>query len=55
MTGNTARKKRYVNPGRIAFQSVNITLLVLLAAICLLPFIHVIAVSLSTTPISTPA
>ena len=49
MTGSlpAKRKRRRANPGRIAFQTVNITLLVLLAAICLLPFIHVIAVSLS--------
>ncbi len=49
MVGSMPKKKKRIrtNPGRIAFQSVNITLLFLLAAICLLPFIHVIAVSLS--------
>ena len=49
MTGSLPEKKqsRCKNPGRVAFQTVNITLLILMAAICLLPFIHVIAVSLS--------
>ena len=41
------QRRRRVNPSRIVFQTVNITLLVFMAAICLLPFIHVIAVSLS--------
>ena len=41
------RTSRRINVGRITFQTVNITLLLLLAAICLLPFINVIAVSLS--------
>ena len=49
MVGSLPKKKKLIrtNPGRIAFQTVNVTLLILLAAICLLPFIHVIAVSLS--------
>ena len=49
MTAHVIKKpdRRRPGAGRIAFQTVNITLLVFLAAICLLPFIHVIAVSLS--------
>ncbi len=49
MTRSTAktRVRRRSNPGRIMFQTVNITVLLLLAAICLLPFIHVLSVSLS--------
>ena len=49
MTPSTAktRVRRRSNPGRIMFQTVNITVLLLLAAICLLPFIHVLSVSLS--------
>ena len=41
------KNRRRANPGRIAFQTVNITLLIFLAALCLLPFIHVLTVSLS--------
>ena len=49
MVGSLPKKKKLIraNPGRIAFQTVNVTLLILMAAVCLLPFIHVIAVSLS--------
>lgn len=48
MVGSIARKnRRRVGIGRIAFQGINLTLLLLMACICLLPFIHVVAVSLS--------
>ena len=41
------KKKRRPNTGRIVFQTINLTVLLFLAGICLLPFIHVLAVSLS--------
>ena len=43
--GKVSRIKE--SPGRIAFRAINITLLILLTAICLLPFINVIAMSFS--------
>lgn len=49
MVGSLPKKDglRRVGVGRRVFQGVNLTLLVLMACLCLLPFIHVIAVSLS--------
>lgn len=41
------RSKIKVSAGRKIFSVVNLTVLILLAAICLLPFIHVLAVSFS--------
>ena len=49
MIGSAPIKKliRRAGVGRRLFQTINITLLLLMAFICLLPFIHVISVSLS--------
>lgn len=49
MVGNalSTNPKRRVSVGRRVFQVSNLTILLLLTGLCLLPFIHVIAVSLS--------